>query len=1189
MSADNNTPMDNSLPEPEVPEREPQGQRVDQDNLDRPLRKIRVNPAALSRAVVLANVIATEYGQTEEEKSKLAVFFRENEIIVAATLDEEATRTSEDQPRPRPMRFRFQVPMLDGGLQEGRAREVGTWVRGRDLLVALRNRVENSQNYGVLNEDEPVIIEVHGDTDKEGRHFPSQISVDPDPGSALAKREFDVLEGANPSQFDKLEPRTADAGLPDLDADALIELAGLTDPEAGVLISPHKPAHLVGVRENAVILSQVGEAEHLSEQGELLEAQAEDKRRIEQRVVLSSRLATGLGLAQSAMEEAQKAEQRSETARKSGAVAIAALAAALDVEADQPDQPALQALRHNFGHDIVKKSLRSARKEDQEEEEAVRFAQRMLAQLPEKEVPFIVEAVSESYSPQQAGVGEKSLQMLRQHAQGDQTVVALGGAYLAGRYHQENDQQQALESFTADLSEAAGEMVLREEARQIIAATPGSQEVEDLRNADYASAAISIKGRRWRSMMEDVLESMPEDVIDKWWATFDQHMREDELRLVEDGNTEVPEKLAYEDPQQGILKSGRPTAGDIKLPSSLREKWLRECQLNVQGRIWQDEDGRVYAGFGDAKSGTITLSDIARRPDPEQFPVRNAQEIEDARRQGRVYDFKTELHSEDLRPTTQRIGSLSLGEERLEGSRETLFVGRWVPPKLLEQRERAGQEIDDIDQKHIKLTRQIGMIDTEVHQLTRQLAEVETVLQYHQAREAPEEAQQVPQLEKELELLSAEEAREATPQELEGQADKLEETIQQLDQRREQVLQKRRLLGEVPEGDVPQIVEGELETHKPHEVFIGEGDDQRRFELVRPKADEAVSVEEAGTLRVFGFTREGEKLLFELPMREVGPGTRALRKEVEDPAQDLDEPVAFALDAEQIAHLTDFVTTKGRSTTLGVSDGLVRIYDGTRSRMVVMPTIAATEVPRELTPMVSAAGADHQPEPVELEEVFDRIQQLAQERRQQPQTSQAEPDQEVIRDDQRTRYAEGAIEFRREAPDQAPASPEAAETQLGFGQFIDVDAESVARGETHEFKRLQAYKQRLMEQRDQLEVREDQLEEKLQAISQAHEQEKEHRVEQTDLLGGQGEVQTEKGTSRAEKLQGRLRSLRGRRGSYTTKIKQLNELLSKLQSLSPKPAQPGEVRTGSSDVALMGKDRPTTPSEQQADQNGRSR
>lgn len=1171
--------MESSLPEPRAQQPADDSRQDGAEDLERPLRKIRVNPAALSRAVVLANVIATEYGQTEEEKSKLAVFFRENEIIVAATLDENVTRTSEENPRPRPMRFRFQVPMLDNALEESRALEVGTWIRARDLLVSLRNRVENSQNYGVLNEDEPVIIEVHGDMDEQGRHFPSQISVDPDPSSALSKREFDVLEGVDPQAFEKLEPRTADAGLPDLDADALIELGGLTDPEAGVLISPHKPAHLVGVRENAIILSQMGEPEHLSEQADLLDEPSSTERRIEERVVLSPRLATAVGLAQSAMEEAQKAEQRSETARRSGAVAIAALAAALDVEAQDARQPALETLRQNFGEDIVKKALRSAKRKKERGQEAARFAERIITQVPEPEMPFLVEAMSEAYTAEISQVEDQSLQMLQEQAGGDQTVLTLGQAYLAGRYASTHDEpDQALELFTAEVSEAVGETVLREEARQIIAAVPESQELEDLRNTDYASAAISIKGRRWRGLMNEVLEAVPEQHLDDWWATFDQHMREEELRLIEDGHTEIPDKLAYEDPEQGILKSGRPSAGDIKLPSSLREKWLRECQLNVQGRIWQDEQGRVYAGFGDARSGTITISDIARRPDPEQFPVRNAQEIEDARRQGRLYDFKTELDSEDVRPIAQRIGSLSLGEDRLEGARETVFVGRWVPPQLLDQREQARQKMPDVEEKHLELTRQIGMIDAEVHQLTQQLSDVETLLGYR------EEEQDIPaDIAQELETLEYQELRSTDNDTLRQQAQQLEQDIQNLDERRQKLIRRRRVLGESPEGDLPLVVEDELETQRPDEVVLGEGDDQRRFQLVRSKADSEMDAEEAGSLRVFGFTREGEKLLFELPMREVGPGTRALRKDVEDPAQDLGDPVAFALDGEQIAHLTDFVTSKGRSTTMGVSEGLVRIYDGTRSRMVVMPTIAATDVPRELTPLISAAGAKHQAEPVELDQVFDRIQTLAEERRAQPQQTPEPEEQEILRDDQRTRYVEGAIQFQ--ADDQQPQQTVSASSeeslQLGLPEFMDVDVESIAQGDTEEFQRLQTYKKQLLERREELSQREKRLEEQLETLGD-EQADTRQRVQQADLLGEEVDIQTEGAVGRREQLQRQLRSLRGRRGSFTAKIQQINKLLARLQSLSPKPAQPGEVRSGSSDVALMGKDRPR-------DDNGRSR
>src|SRR5580704_720221 len=139
-----------------------------------PCARVYVRPSVLSRAAVLAAITAIEHGMTEAEAETVALFIRPHDLLLALTIDGSATRTVAGESRP--LRFCVSVPTLpsDTAAMEqtdahppsyaerslGDGISWGGWIRHRDLVESLRSRVKNSEDYGVLSDDHPAIIEV---------------------------------------------------------------------------------------------------------------------------------------------------------------------------------------------------------------------------------------------------------------------------------------------------------------------------------------------------------------------------------------------------------------------------------------------------------------------------------------------------------------------------------------------------------------------------------------------------------------------------------------------------------------------------------------------------------------------------------------------------------------------------------------------------------------------------------------------------------------------------------------------------------------------------------------------------------------------------------------------------------------------------------------------------------------------
>lgn len=628
------------------------------------LQTVEVNPVALSRALVLASAFAMEYGRTPEERQRIAIFFRGSDVLLAADVDRDGSRTVADEPRP--FKFRFSVPATPADV-DAAAVVAGATIRIQDMIEALRNREKNSHNYGILDADTPVSIEVRLTEEDLDLPYPEreprEVVIHPTRDGSLSPRVFETLGGAALDSFDELDFPTPERGLVDLSGDAMIEMGGLADPQVGVYLDPVGEGKMIGASERGLMLATFEGWPSRERQMDMLEQvgqeSAESGRSLDEPAVLSDRLAIAAGFTQLSFEDVAKSRQRNATDQVTARVMAAAVAATLDLDSEDGDRPRARLLDAAVGEKPVSAALGAAGRKEAPLDAATAFARRLAREVGDEQRERVAQALELAYGDR---VGEAEQRIARGALSGESDLERLVAVYLA---------TGSEAHFARDAAQVVGSALLREEARRLLASLPGTQDMEQLRTGDLALAAMRAFQRRAGRLTDILLNEVPEGRRREWWRTLVGYMRQ----------LDVPREArrAVAGDGQGGVRTEQPASGLLKLPSDLREAWLRECQYPVQGQLWKDSaSGRVHLGIADPSAGRIYISDTAVQPDPHAYPV-SPEMAEALIAKGQSFDWKGTLWSSDVDDVTQRVVGMVEGRHDESREPEVLFVARWSP------------------------------------------------------------------------------------------------------------------------------------------------------------------------------------------------------------------------------------------------------------------------------------------------------------------------------------------------------------------------------------------------------------------------------------------------------------------------------------------------------------------------------
>lgn len=638
------------------------------------LRRVAVDPVAMARALVLIKSFAAKHGLDPQERGEVAMFVRERDILLAADWDRDHTRTVDGQPRP--FRFRYSVPLVRTG--EGRALWAGVRIRPQDLQEAFRNRVENSDQYGVLSSNEPVWLEVLAPApDKDDpKPQPARIIVHPSGDRRTEPREVFALGGASLHAYEDVEPVLADAGLPGLDADTFVDLGAFADEAIGIRIHPwnHKtlradrtsaaamlPAYAVGISARGVAVSTFDSPltetlPSIEQQFDILSQQVEAKRTpvpqgkaLAEDIVLTPRFADVLGITQGSFEEAMRVVQRSNTADWELKMAAAAVAATLDRNLEL-----IRLLRERIGGPIVAAAMQKAAKSSGQER-AIAVTRALQEQLEPADIATLGGLLSVSK--------DVNIEPYRVEFEDDAALVRIAGALSGGSIDE------------AGLARLIGDVLLTREAKSVISRSGHARPTEVPTSVDLALAALRLAGKSYRSLAEEAVTTLAEP-MGEWWEAYENYMT----------GLGVPREAieAVTRTNTGALRTERPSARHLRAMPKLREQWIAQARVPVQGRIWRGHDGRCWAGFGHEDVGYVWFSDMPVQPDPAKYPLTHDEVARLIARSLRPSDAQVQwqgtVYHDDLQSVVNRVVGLISPES--EVSPKALLVVRWTPADL---------------------------------------------------------------------------------------------------------------------------------------------------------------------------------------------------------------------------------------------------------------------------------------------------------------------------------------------------------------------------------------------------------------------------------------------------------------------------------------------------------------------------
>ncbi|HEX7120786.1 MAG TPA: hypothetical protein VF178_00360 [Gemmatimonadaceae bacterium] len=625
-----------------APPREGASEGVDR----RLLRRIRIRPEALDHFLLQMTPIATEFGLTEAERANVAIFVRKNDLLLMMDLGHGRTPTVDGRERPLNLRARIPVEAVEEEVSS--ARQVGAWVRFRDLVTALRNRVENSENFGITLTS--ATLDFMAD---ESGSYPSMLVVRPD--GVVRPREVPTLGGVDLKAFRMPEPLRAAGGIPDLDPEALIELGAYAPEATGVCLR-------LGDDENPTLLSTIGPRGVLIckvKSGGVKDVGGPSERTLMGDVVLSPEFALAAGFSQQVLETLFYRRHGVRMNRYAGDTVSAAIAASLDVARKQDGtNPVLDALHVELGKRLIERALGT--RGGRELEQAIAASRTLLQAVEESEQATFADHV-ERLAGDEVSEGERGT--LRHLAAGDPVLERVAmGVLVAGR-------RPELRSTLAGM---LGEARLRAAAREAITEARSVKAVERLRHTDLAIGAVRLRGTYSDGLTDLLLPLVPAEKAAEWWQRFEAYLAQ----------RKVPEEI-----RANVLRARSqtrlPSTAELDFESKSRTDWATRAKRPAQGRFWSDADGRVYYGAGDDEFGEIMISDLAIQPDPAAFPVSRS-EVEKLVGE-KAIEWRSTLWASDVDWAARRAaGTLDANviagsptDERTEA--RGLFLVRWVP------------------------------------------------------------------------------------------------------------------------------------------------------------------------------------------------------------------------------------------------------------------------------------------------------------------------------------------------------------------------------------------------------------------------------------------------------------------------------------------------------------------------------
>ncbi len=699
-----------------------------------------VVPSHLLRAAALAWVVALEHGETEEEARELAVSISDGMLTLMIEVDRGVTRTVDGHRRP--LRFRLRVPSFarastaDGneaasGDRVVAARSAGVWVRPADLVEALGRYAGDADGQGVLGDDAAVTIELSTDAPPGTSR---EVHVYPRGERAGGPRRVSVLRGLDAAELDDLQrPMTTAPQLGHLRSADLRQVGSIAHDTVGVLLDPALGGEgkqmrlrgaLVGAGPDGVAAvsfatfggdGQRPEMRESSKQGSLFpptenprpSAEAGDEK-VATPMVLSRRLARVAGLVQGSYEETLRARQRADTAETARAVQAAAIAVTLR-DATVGDAARDSALYVVGAHALPRAGGMLTSQSDagvlDAALDAARAARTVLAREldPSSDADLMrvlgdvtdrLKCMRQDAETPSTPIPVALRTLLEEASAGDPALAAMTWAYL-----------ELGDGRSAGLERAVRIAVGDIRVRQVTA----SNDKDSLRYRD-ASALVRVAGPGASRMLDAVLSHVTPAHAPQWWAAFRQELEQRavrpdvrarfESRDAEEACAALPPDGSVKSPVSssrtgGDVSTSSPTASMLELPDKVRQRWLREVESEIQGRLTVDADGRVRAAFADPSFGAVEITDLAVDPEPTRYPIRR-DDVRAALAAGAGAEWTARVGRTDFTESMFRVGALAnpFAPASAEPRMNTVFVGRWEPGADADRAERALHALD---------------------------------------------------------------------------------------------------------------------------------------------------------------------------------------------------------------------------------------------------------------------------------------------------------------------------------------------------------------------------------------------------------------------------------------------------------------------------------------------------------------
>lgn len=587
--------------------------------------EVSLDPQPLWHAAVLAAVLGAEHGRTDSERDFVTLVIEPTSVTMIADWDVATTTTTDGQRRPA--RFRFQLPVKSLAAE----REwVSCRVRVMDLIKRLRGKVENSEQYGPLQE--PVRLEAIKSA--EGERI-DEIILTP---QGMASRRLEAFAGMARGDIEDMVPMVPTTRVGVLGADILLDVGAVASEAVGVLLDPGSattPCFVAGVGAQGSVISAF-----TASPADLFEDRAP--------VVMSARLARMAGWMQESMLHVAKADAKARVNEQNLKVVSALVASVLDVDSEV--SAGLTRLYRALGGGEAKRVAEGIEREQSVADKAAMAAGILFKSVPEERVQDLAKGLERIGGKKNAVLA----QMVREDAgMGVSGDLAVGYLGLAGM----ENQTAAAEALACVIGE-----------QKVVGAARARLGERGLTTTDIAQTAVELDFKTTSAALEGILKTLEPDKLEVWWGAFEAQAQA--LGVDARVMTDVRGKWT-----KSHARGQLPQAAWAKVGEGVRAAWSRDVDMTHEG-IVHVNNGRVTFGWNEGVHGALTISDVAVNPDVTQYPLTRQEAISLLGGQG--VPWSMEVYSADLSMTMHRVVGFGPSRQHRGKVAGTVAIAHWA-------------------------------------------------------------------------------------------------------------------------------------------------------------------------------------------------------------------------------------------------------------------------------------------------------------------------------------------------------------------------------------------------------------------------------------------------------------------------------------------------------------------------------